>query len=115
VPLLARRPASRFPSSYFVDLKAAEGLSRIDFIKLDIEGAEASALRGASRTIREDKPRLAISLYHRLQDFYELPLLLRGLNPGYRFAIDHYSIHSEETVLYAWEGVSSDGGAGGAR
>ena len=91
------------PTLAIDDIKATMGVPRINFIKLDIEGAEESALRGASRTIAQDRPRLAISLYHRLQDFYELPLLLHELNPRYRFAIEHYTIHSEETVLYAWE------------
>jgi FkbM family methyltransferase len=56
-----------------------------DFIKMDIEGAEVSALRGARKVITEHKPRLAICLYHRLSDMWEIPRLLREMVPEYRF------------------------------
>jgi hypothetical protein len=59
------------------------------------------ALRGGERSIRRWKPKLAISLYHRPEDFFVIPLWLDALGLGYRFHLDHYSIHHEETVLYA--------------
>jgi hypothetical protein len=68
---------------------------------MDIEGAELAALRGAERTLRRDRPRLAISLYHKPEDFYEIPEFLAGLGAGYRLYMDHYTIHEEETVLFA--------------
>jgi FkbM family methyltransferase len=74
---------------------------RIDFIKMDIEGSELAALRGAESTIRRWRPKLAISLYHRPEDFFVIPAWIDSLGLGYRFYLDHYSIHSEETVLYA--------------
>jgi hypothetical protein len=76
-------------------------MPRVDFIKMDIEGSELAALKGASGALREWKPRLAISLYHRVEDFHAIPLWLDSLGLGYRFFLDHYSIHHEETVLYA--------------
>lgn len=75
-------------------------LGRIDFVKMDIEGAELMALRGGEQTLRRWRPKLAISLYHRPEDFFAIPLWLDGLGLGYRFHLDHYSIHQEETVLY---------------
>lgn len=76
-------------------------LPRIDFIKMDIEGSELAALKGGEAALRRWRPRLAISLYHRPEDMFTIPLWLDALGCGYRFALDHYSIHHEETVLYA--------------
>lgn len=73
---------------------------RVSFLKMDIEGAELSALHGARRTLLSHRPKLAISLYHRLDDFVTIPLFLAGLLPDYEFYLDHYTIHAEETVLY---------------
>lgn len=74
---------------------------RVTFIKMDIEGAELDALRGASRIIKEQKPKLAISIYHRLEDIIEIPKLIISLRPDYRLYIRHYSLLLNETVLYA--------------
>jgi FkbM family methyltransferase len=76
-------------------------LPRVDFVKMDIEGAELMALKGGEQAIRRWKPKLAISLYHRPEDFFTIPLWLDSLGVGYRFFLDHYSIHHEESVLYA--------------
>lgn len=70
------------------------------YIKMDIEGAELEALKGAKSIIENNKPKLAICLYHRPQDFFEIPLYIKGLNPDYKFYIHHHSF-SLETVLYA--------------
>ncbi len=76
-------------------------LPRVDFIKMDIEGAELNALKGAEESIRAFKPRLAISLYHRQEDFMTIPTYLRNLNLGYEFFLDHFTIYGEETILFA--------------
>jgi len=73
----------------------------IDFIKMDIEGSELEALKGAEKTINRHKPKLAISVYHQLQDFWEIPQWIDSLNLGYTFRLRHFTIHSEETVLFA--------------
>lgn len=82
------------------DFVAAEGIDRVDFIKMDIEGAEMAALRGAKETIGRHRPKLAISIYHRPEDFIVIPGHLAATLPDYDFHLDHYSIHSEETVLF---------------
>lgn len=79
----------------------AAGLAKVDFIKMDIEGAEMDALLGARATLMRDRPRLAISLYHRAADLARIPVWIARLGLGYRFWLDHYTIHHEETVLYA--------------
>lgn len=71
------------------------------FIKMDIEGAELEALRGAASTIRRDKPKLAICIYHKSEDILEIPEYLMKLVPEYKFYIRHYTMYRCETVLYA--------------
>jgi len=76
-------------------------LSKVDFIKMDIEGAELKALIGAENTLRKFKPKLAISIYHKISDFDDIPRYINELNLGYKFYLGHYTSHLEETVLYA--------------
>lgn len=94
-------PADAFPTTT-IDAYRERLAGKVDFIKMDIEGAEASALRGAARTIAGDRPRLAISAYHRDDDLWELPRLIRELRPDYRFAFGHHSPIHWESVLYAY-------------
>lgn len=71
------------------------------FIKMDIEGAELNALKGAEQTIRKYKPKLAISIYHKPEDIWEIPSILLDFVSDYKFYIRHYNIDTAETVLYA--------------
>ena len=67
-----------------IDQIAAElDLPRIDYIKLDIEGAEREALRGAAETLRRYKPRILLESYHREDDLDVLPTIIQGLRPDY--------------------------------
>jgi FkbM family methyltransferase len=75
----------------------------VTFIKMDVEGSELEALRGAANTIKRDKPRLAISLYHKPEDIIEIPQYISELVPEYKFYIRHYSYGLWKTVLYAVE------------
>lgn len=75
---------------------------RVTFIKMDIEGAERSALIGAEKIIKEQKPKLAISIYHKKEDIWEIPKLILDMNPDYKFYIRQYSLRDAETVLYAF-------------
>lgn len=84
-----------------IDDLASDGrVERIDFIKMDIEGSEMAALRGALASIRSYRPKLAISIYHKPDDLFEICNFLHDQQLGYRFFIDHYAIYDEETVLY---------------
>jgi len=92
---------AQIPVKTIDSLVKAGQIERVDFIKMDIEGYELRALKGADETIRRFKPKLAISVYHKPEDLAEIPLYIRSLGLGYRMYVDHYTIHSEETVLYA--------------
>lgn len=74
---------------------------KVTFIKMDIEGSEYDALKGASQIIIDQKPRLAISVYHKDDDIITIPQLLLSLRPDYKFFLRHYSLLSNEIVLYA--------------
>ncbi len=83
------------------DFVLQQSLHSVDYIKMDIEGSELAALKGAEQTIRRCVPSLAICVYHRLEDFWMVPKYIQSLNRDYRFYLRHFSIHSEETVLFA--------------
>lgn len=74
----------------------------VTFIKMDIEGAELKALQGAAKTITKYLPRLAICIYHKPEDIYEIPLYILELSPMYQFKIRHYSSYKYDTILYAY-------------
>lgn len=71
------------------------------FIKMDIEGSEFEALLGAEKMISQHKPKLAICVYHKPEDIWEIPCLIHKFNPEYRFYLRHYAFSWNETVLYA--------------
>ncbi|AOZ93254.1 FkbM family methyltransferase [Paenibacillus crassostreae] len=73
----------------------------VTYIKMDIEGAELEALKGAQNTIKRHKPKLAICIYHKPLDLVEIPLFIKQLVPEYKIYIRHYNINIFETVCYA--------------
>ena len=74
---------------------------KVTFIKMDIEGSELEALKGAKNVIMRDKPRLAISIYHKPEDLYEIPFWIRSVMPEYKLYVRQHSRSWTETVLYA--------------
>ncbi|WP_462171213.1 FkbM family methyltransferase [Pseudoalteromonas xiamenensis] len=78
-----------------------ERQSGVDFIKMDIEGAELKALEGASEVIQRYKPKLAICVYHKDTDLVDIPRLILSLCNEYRFNFDYYTDTGAEAVLYA--------------
>ncbi|MFQ5740137.1 MAG: FkbM family methyltransferase [Acidobacteriota bacterium] len=86
-----------------VDSFASEKAIRIDLIKLDVEGSEEEVLKGARQTLSEARPKLQVCVYHKPDDLWKIPLLVRDLNPNYRFFLGHHSQTLFETVLYAVE------------
>ena len=77
------------------------GLAQIDFVKMDIEGAELDALAGAGHCLARHRPRLAISSYHRPEHLWEIPEAILAANPGYRLHFGHHMPVKWESVYYA--------------
>ncbi len=78
---------SRRASSVTIERNTVDAIldgKSVDYIKLDVEGEEYNALRGAEKTIRIFKPFLSVSVYHRTDDFLLIPDLIRSFNPCYR-------------------------------
>jgi FkbM family methyltransferase len=74
---------------------------RASFIKMNIEGAERAALLGTAATIARWRPKLAISVYHRPDDLWAIPKLIRELCADYRLYLRQHDGGIIETVLYA--------------
>ena len=74
---------------------------KVSLIKMDIEGAEYNALLGAVNTIQMHKPKLAICVYHNIEDYVRIPLLIQALNSEYKFYFRQHSVTSGESVFYA--------------
>lgn len=77
------------------------GEGQCHYIKMDIEGAEMNALRGASETIIRNKPRMAISIYHSDQDMVDIMEYIHQLVPEYRLYVRAHTMGIAETILYA--------------
>ena len=73
---------------------------KIDFVKLDIEGDEIKALEGAKKTIELYHPILAICIYHKASDWYEVPNLILSIRNDYDVYLRHYMEGIYETVMY---------------
>ena len=71
------------------------------FIKMDIEGGELSALRGAKKTIENYHPKLAICVYHKPEDMWEIPNYVLSLDTSYQLYFRHYNFSKSETVMFA--------------
>lgn len=73
---------------------------KVDFIKLDIEGAEQDAIEGAKDTIKKYHPILAICIYHKAQDWYKIPEKIMEYYNKYELYVRHYMEGISETVMY---------------
>lgn len=105
----------QFPAEYhgsgvyscdYVDVEAVTLDSHLDgrrvsFVKMDVEGAEMDVLKGMRNTIVEHKPKLAVCVYHKYQDIFEISSFLKTLVPGYKFHLRHYNSNETECVLFA--------------
>jgi len=74
--------------------------NRVTYIKMDVEGAELQALKGAEQTIRNHRPVLGISIYHRERDLIDIPAYINSIVPEYAY---YFRVHKKlaiDTVLY---------------
>jgi hypothetical protein len=81
----------------------------IGLIKLDVEGYELDTILGAEKTIKRFKPIMVVSLYHRGQDFFEIPKIIKNFIPEYRFRFLNLNAEAAffERVLLAYVEGSS--------
>lgn len=75
---------------------------RISYIKADIESFEINMLRGGVETIKNNRPLMAICIYHNSVDMFRIFTILRELKMGYRFVVRHHSCRDVDTVLYVY-------------
>ena len=80
---LADRPA-KMVEVKALPLDSVLNCTRVDYIKYDVEGSEREALDGSVKTLVEHAPTLLISLYHRSEDLFALPLHIRKIAPHYK-------------------------------
>ncbi|MCP4220689.1 MAG: FkbM family methyltransferase [bacterium] len=83
------------------DFVVQEKIEKVDFIKMDIEGAEVEALKGAVDTLKHHRPQMAVCLYHKKEHFFQVPLFLARHLDNYTYRIGHYTAGTLETVWYA--------------
>lgn len=79
------------------DCKMAENAS---FLKIDIEGGEKAALRGAKELILRNHPIIAVAIYHSFDDFFEIPNLVMSIRSDYKIYIRHYTESIYETICF---------------
>lgn len=89
------------PVTTIDDFVDQEGIDQLDFIKMDIEGAELNALKGAEKTISRLNPVLAICIYHGFDQYINIPYYLMTKYPNYHFEIGIHDINGSEIVIYA--------------
>ena len=76
--------------------------SKADYIKYDVEGAEKNALLGSKNTISSSSPDMLISVYHRNEDLFELPLLVHSLSPDSKLYLRKFKyVPAWDLNLYA--------------
>jgi FkbM family methyltransferase len=90
-------------NSIFIETELIDNIcfSQASFIKMDIEGAELMALKGAANTISSNKPKLAIAIYHKTDDLITIPTLIKELCPDYKFYFRLHNKLGSDAVLYA--------------
>ena len=99
--ITAEKTADDLDSAETVTIDEYFKNTRINMIKMDIEGAEENALKGGLQVIRRDRPLLAISIYHRPEDYYIIPELLMKELDEYDFFVRQHAMVYGETILYA--------------
>jgi FkbM family methyltransferase len=99
-PAPAGRPTVELATAAIDDLVAAGTLPRVDFLKVDVEGADLGVLQGAAETIRRDRPRLALACYHDVDDLAVLPAFVESLGVPYRWYLQCSTMADVDIVAF---------------
>ena len=99
------RPAIKMKSTTIDKFVEENNIEKIDYIKMDVEGAEKNILEGAIKTIKKFKPSLAIAIYHGgklfMEDFYNIPIFIKNIiNEDYEYYIRTFHPAGLETILF---------------
>jgi FkbM family methyltransferase len=73
---------------------------KVSFIKIDIEGWESMAIEGMRNHILNDHPKIAISVYHKVDDFWKIPEQVFAIRHDYDIYMRHYTEGTDETVMF---------------
>ncbi|TXJ57326.1 FkbM family methyltransferase [Brachyspira aalborgi] len=99
------RPAVKMKSTTIDKFTEENNIEKIDYIKMDVEGAEKNILEGSIKTIKKFKPSLAIAIYHGgklfMEDFYNIPIFIKNvINEDYEYYIRTFHPAGLETILF---------------
>ena len=99
------RPAVKMKPTTIDKFVEENNIEKIDYIKMDVEGAEKNILEGAIKTIKKFKPFLAIAIYHGgklfMEDFYNIPIFIKNIiNEDYEYYIRTFHPAGLETILF---------------
>ena len=99
------RQAVKMKSTTIDKFTEENNIEKIDYIKMDVEGAEKNILEGSIKTIKKFKPSLAIAIYHGgklfMEDFYNIPIFIKNIiNEDYEYYIRTFHPAGLETILF---------------
>ena len=95
---------NRYKEVPVTTLDSELGGSRVSVVKMDIEGSELDALKGACGIIRSQHPKLAVCVYHKQEDLFAIIQYIHSFDTeqhSYKYYLRHHSDQITETVLYA--------------
>jgi FkbM family methyltransferase len=74
--------------------------SSVNLLKVDVEGEDLAVLKGAEQLIRQQKPNLAVSCYHRPGHIWQIPEFLKSINSDYKMFLRQHGHLGMELTLY---------------
>lgn len=104
VSMIPNTPIVKMNSITVDEFTAKNNIERIDYLKMDVEGAEMNILKGSVNTIKKFRPSMAIAIYHGgelfMEDFYKVPVFIKEITENYEYYIRTFSPWGGETVLF---------------
>ncbi len=85
-----------------LDYLFLDHLPHVSYLKADVEGHEFPLLQGAADLIRQNRPKIAVTVYHDANDYQEIIRFLRDINPSYQFRTKGITASGKPVMLHAW-------------